>query len=158
VGATVTLRGLTPAQAAVFDGLQGPRWRTALGPRESAPNFALIILPRPLDSAESRGAADAGALKALRASLPARAAAAVLVPPDAPPKTAERIAADAAAAFGKARIADLPHATMVLASSADILDAAPALHANLPAAAQALDPGAAALSSAILWRAPSSEK
>ena len=157
-GATVAVEGLTSAQEEVFDALMGgTRWRTSLAAAPPPPTAALLVVPRPF-GARSRRAAGPAALKALRARLPETASLAVLISSGAPAGTADAVAAAAAAAFGFARVADLPRAVLVIASSSRVEDAWPVIRDRLSAAARASDPDGTALASGLLWRAPPSAK
>jgi hypothetical protein len=155
-GAEVALDGFTEAQGRAFDAMIGKRWRESLAKVPGSPDKptgALLVLPRPFRTSECRRAAGPAALKALRARLGPAAALAVLIPPGAPAGLEDSVASAAAAAFGRARIADLPHATLVLASTAPVVEDSQVLFPRLAYAARDADrDGGRELVDGLRWR------
>jgi hypothetical protein len=158
-GAFVTIVDGTPAQTTVFDALGGgPAWRKVLvRPAALRPSAALIFLPKP--RGVERGLAGREALKALRAKLVEGSVAAVLLPPGSTTRDVDGAAADAAAVFGRAQVADLPKGFLVMASTGTIVTDPELIYSRLQkgeteTAVEAIR----SLTDGILWRAAPSEK
>ncbi|MBI3565844.1 MAG: hypothetical protein HY079_11650, partial [Elusimicrobia bacterium] len=156
-GLGVALEWSSPAQAAVVETLGGPGWRepfAAKAPKD-APGAALVFLPRPPARADRRRAAGRRALAALKVRLAAGAWAGVLLPPDAPASAVAAVLADARAAFGAARAADLASGGVLVVAGAEAPETnATVFFSRLPLAVRLSAPkGAAdALGAALRWR------
>ncbi|MFI5347786.1 MAG: hypothetical protein ACHQ51_15555 [Elusimicrobiota bacterium] len=160
VGASVSVENISAAQGLAFDALTAGQWRAGLSTVPASafkPDAALLVLANPPRPFESRRAASA--IRALRARMGDNAALAALIPSGAPAGTAERVSAAAAAAFGRARTADLPGAVLVLASTADIVEDSQLLFGRLPDAVRTSYPnGDRELAADLRWRALPSAK
>lgn len=151
-GAVVTIADGSAAEAAALDALGGGRdWRRSLAPGEvpGAPDAALVFAPRPA----GRRPAGPGGFRALRARLADGAAVGLLLPPETAPRDVDAAAREAAAAFGAARIADLPKGILV-AAARELLTNPSALARFENADDEAL----AALAADIHWRAAAPAK
>ncbi|HXS99404.1 MAG TPA: hypothetical protein VN915_01915 [Elusimicrobiota bacterium] len=157
-GAVVTIDDGSAAERKVLDALGGgARWRAALtAPRgAAAPNAALVFVPAPVAAREpSRRAA----LRALRSRLAEGAAAGLLFPAGAPERAVDAAARDAAAAFGTARVADLPKGALVLASASPARTDAATLAAALAMSTDAPVADLQARTALIRWRSAPSAK
>jgi hypothetical protein len=120
-GAAVAIEDGSLARAAAMNALGRDGWRGKLSPPPQGrrPSSALIFAPSP-PGAGLRGLADAEALRGLRARLADGAIAGILLPADASPRAVEAAERAAVAAFGAARVADLPHGVLVVAAPASV--------------------------------------
>jgi hypothetical protein len=149
-GAAVRVERVSPALEAAFDALTGGAWRAGLSTAAAAafkPDSALLLLP-----ADAR-APGVSALRTLRGRMGANAALSVLIASDAPAGTADALVANAATAFGRARAADLPRGTLVVASSDEVVSDPQVLFGRLTAAVRASYPdGDHELTADVRWR------
>ncbi len=155
-GAAIEIENGPSAEALALRALGGTAdWTKALksAPAGAKPNAALVFPPRPAGSG-LRGLADAAALRALKARLADGGVAGVLLPPGTEASAIDGVGRAAAAAFGGARIADLPRGTLVLASPDEITTDAQLLFSRLSTETVSSDAdGFKKLLEGLRWRA-----